>query len=161
MIRAILSGLIASMSVSLAAATPITAVDLAVNTLVRLEGFSATPYRDHTQVSIGYGTKARAGEMTITRADARLRLRAACVILDHRISRLVKVKLTVSQRATLISFAYNLGIGALQKSALLKRLNRGEYAAVPEELRRFVYASGKVNRGLMNRRNHEVRLWLS
>lgn len=44
------------------------------------------------------------------------------------VERLVLVPLTENQRAALVSFAYNLGVGALSTSTLLRMLNSGDYA---------------------------------
>src|SRR5690606_28906419 len=42
--------------------------------------------------------------------------------------RLAKVPLTRDQFGALVSFAYNVGLGNLQKSTLLKKLNAGDHA---------------------------------
>jgi lysozyme len=44
---------------------------------------------------------------------------------------LVKVPLTQPQFDALLSWAFNVGVEAATHSTLLKRLNAGEYAAVP------------------------------
>ena len=45
------------------------------------------------------------------------------------------------------------------KSTLLKKLNKGDYAAVPVELMKWVNAGGKKVQGLVNRRAAEAGLW--
>lgn len=88
--------------------------------------------------------------------------------LDKHIAavrRLTKVPLTRGQFDCLVSFSYNVGIGALSNSTLLKVLNRGQYEAVPAQLMRWRYhtdpdTKAKVeNRGLRNRRMREVAMW--
>lgn len=76
------------------------------------------------------------------------------VVTDH-----VKVPLSQSQFDALASFAFNCGDGAFIGSTLLKRLNKGEYFAVPEELKKWIHAGGKVDRGLIKRRDNEIKLW--
>ena len=65
------------------------------------------------------------------------------------------------QQAAIMSFAYNVGLGALEKSTLRKRLLAGEDAnkVVIEELPRWNKAGSKVLEGLVNRRKDEVALF--
>ncbi len=73
----------------------------------------------------------------------------------------VKVMLTENQRIALISFVFNIGIGAFRKSTLLKKLNAGDYDSVPSELLRWRFAtvSGKKKPILLSRRNKEIMIW--
>jgi GH24 family phage-related lysozyme (muramidase) len=52
----------------------------------------------------------------------------------------------------------NVGIGAFKDSTLLKRLGAGNYAEVPNQLRRWVRSGAKKVQGLVNRREHEIEL---
>jgi len=67
------------------------------------------------------------------------------------------------QVAAIISFAYNVGLGALEESALRKRLLNKEdpYKVVIEELPRWNKADGKTLEGLVNRRKDEVSLFVN
>ncbi len=60
----------------------------------------------------------------------------------------------------LVSFVYNIGGGAFSRSTLLKKLNRGDREEVPDEMRWWNKTGGKVVRGLENRREYEVKMWL-
>lgn len=76
----------------------------------------------------------------------------------------VRVPLTECQRAALASFVFNVGINAFRDSTLLKKLNEGDYGAVPHELMRWVHATTadgqKVRqKGLESRRAQEVAMW--
>ncbi|QMV27382.1 glycoside hydrolase family protein [Brucella sp. BO3] len=82
---------------------------------------------------------------------------SSSLILGVLVERLVKVPLTDNQFAALVSFDFNTG--ALDKSTLLKKLNKGDYAAVPVELMKWVNAGGKKINGLVNRRAAEAGLW--
>src|SRR5690606_433369 len=79
-----------------------------------------------------------------------------------RVERLVKVPLTDNQFAALVSFDFNTG--KLHSSTLLKKLNKGDYDAVPAELMKWVnvWINGKFKKsqGLVNRRSAEVGLWV-
>jgi len=71
----------------------------------------------------------------------------------------VKVALNQNQFDALVSFTFNVGGASFNGSTLLKVLNQGQYAQVPDQLRRWNKAGGKVVQGLVNRRENEVKLW--
>lgn len=71
----------------------------------------------------------------------------------------VKVKLTQSQYNALVSFTFNVGVGAFRNSTLLKLLNAGEYHSVPPQMRRWILSAGRQIQGLKNRREKEIELW--
>jgi len=66
-----------------------------------------------------------------------------------------------NQQAAVISWAYNVGLGAVETSTLRKRINAGEAAhvVVREELPRWNKGGGKVLAGLERRRAAEVALF--
>jgi len=71
----------------------------------------------------------------------------------------VTVTLSQNQFDALVSFTFNVGIGAFSGSTLLKVLNQGQYNQVPDQLLRWNKAGGKVVPGLTNRRQNEIKLW--
>ena len=79
---------------------------------------------------------------------------------EDAIERLVKVKLNQNQFDALVSFVYNCGIGALERSTLLKLLNKGDYGSVPTQLNRWVKAGGITYRGLVRRRAAEGAMFM-
>jgi len=66
-----------------------------------------------------------------------------------------------NQQAALISWAFNVGLGAVESSTLRKRLLAGEpgIMVVPQELLRWDKANGKSLAGLTRRRAAEVALF--
>jgi GH24 family phage-related lysozyme (muramidase) len=66
-----------------------------------------------------------------------------------------------NQQAALISWAWNVGLGAVKDSTLRKRLLAGEsgQVVVPQELPKWNKANGKVMEGLANRRAAEVAVF--
>lgn len=128
------------------------------------EGLKTRAYRDVAGIlTIGYGHTSAAGApvvregMKITEAEAEKILMADLRKFEERVERFVKVPLTDNQFAVLVSFDFNTG--KLDKSTLLKRLNKGDYDAVPVELMKWVHADGKKVKGLVNRRAAEAGLW--
>jgi lysozyme len=71
----------------------------------------------------------------------------------------VQVALNQNQFDALVSFTFNVGVGAFQSSTLLKVLNQQQYDEVPAQLLRWTRAAGKVVQGLVNRRQNEINLW--
>lgn len=111
---------------------------------------------------VGIENKAKAfatypGGITLERAGAMLRVDAQGAA--DGVSRLVMVPLTQSQFDALVSFTFNVGVGALARSKLLAILNAGRREDVPFQMKRWVYAGGMKMRGLVSRRADEARLW--
>ena len=74
---------------------------------------------------------------------------------------LLGVAKTQGQFDALVSFAYNLGIGRLQRSTLLKVIREGgSKRAITREFKRWVYADGKKLPGLVKRREWEAKRFL-
>jgi len=71
----------------------------------------------------------------------------------------VTVSLEQNQFDALVSFSFNVGVGAFTSSTLLKILNGGSYDQVPGELMKWVKAGGQTVQGLVARRQHEIDLW--
>lgn len=111
--------------------------------------------------TIGYGCTAKAmvEKKTISQAEADLQLKKDTLRAQYVVVSSVSVPLTAGQEAALISFVFNVGEKAFKSSTLLKKLNSGDYASVPGQLRRWKYAGGKVVQGLINRREAEIKLW--
>jgi lysozyme len=129
------------------------------------EGLRTTAYRDTGGVlTIGYGHTSDATYpvklgMVVTEAKAEEMLRYDLSEAEETVERLVKVPLNDNQFATLVSFVFNLGEPQFSTSTLLKKLNAGDYGAVPAELARWVHDNGKKIDGLVNRRAAEAGLW--
>ena len=130
------------------------------------EGLRLTAYLCPANVwTVGYGHTSAAGApnvhsgMRITEVEAEAILRRDLVRYETGVKRLVKVPLNQSQFDALVSFCFNVGEGALGKSTLLRKLNRGEYGSVPAELMKWTRGGGKELPGLVRRRRAEAKLW--
>ena len=76
---------------------------------------------------------------------------------QEQLDRAVKVPYkSVWQQQALTDFTFNLGIGNVQSSTLLKLLNQGKHKEACEQLTRWVKAGGKTLAGLVKRRNKEM-----
>lgn len=150
------------------------AVTLACALIRRHEGLRLKPYLCPAGLwTVGYGhvirdasglpvDRAKALQQYgdgITQAQAEAMLAADVAGFTRELDALVRVPLTDPQRAALISFVFNIGLGAFRDSTLRRRLNRGEYLAVPVEMQRWVHAGKTVLAGLVARRGDEAALW--
>lgn len=97
----------------------------------------------------------------ISVAQAEALLRADLMKAAGAVMRMVKVKLTANQIAALIDFVFNAGAGNFEISTVRKVINRGDLAAVPAQLMRWVYAKGVRLPGLVKRRKAEAALWVA
>ena len=62
---------------------------------------------------------------------------------------------------SLCSFAFNVGLGSLQRSTLRMKTNRGDFEEAADEFLKWTKAGGRVLPGLVKRRNDERALYLS
>lgn len=68
---------------------------------------------------------------------------------------------TQNQFDALVSFAFNIGTGALKSSTLLKKHNGGRYKEAADQFLRWNRAGGTILPGLTRRRTAERKLYLS
>ena len=133
----------------------------------QFEGFSATVYICPAGYpTIGYGHVVKLQERErfasgITPEQAEALLRQDVQTAERAVLRLITVPLTDGQFDALVSFTFNLGAGALQRSTLRRKVNRGDHAAVPAEFRKWVWAGGRKLEGLVKRREAEVSIYMS
>ena len=137
------------------------ALDYALPLIRRWEGLRLSAYKCPAGVwTIGYGTtgpEVNEGDRW-TREACEDALYADCKALLRDVRACVKVPLTEAQKGALISFAYNLGIGALRKSTLLRKINASDPTAA-REFDKWVYAGGRKLAGLIKRRADERALF--
>ncbi len=127
----------------------------------QFEGLRLLAYKCAAGVwTIGYGSTAgvKPGQ-SITAERAEELLREDVARFEAAVSRLVTVPLSQGQFDALVSFAFNLGAKALEKSTLLRLLNAGDYSGAAAQFDRWVYASGKKLSGLVKRRAAERALF--
>jgi hypothetical protein len=97
--------------------------------------------------------------MLISKENAEEILKRDMVQYEDGVRKLVTVGLTQGQFDALVDFAYNAGVGALQKSTLLKKVNAEKFDEVPAEFMKWTKGGGKELPGLVRRRRAEVKLW--
>jgi len=125
------------------------------------EGCETTAYKCPAGVwTIGYGhiKGVQEGDV-ITEVQAHDMLIEELVEYEGYINKEVTVDLNQNQFDAMVSWVYNLGSGNLRSSTLLVELNKGNYQAVPIEIKRWNKAAGEVLAGLTKRRHSEAELF--
>jgi lysozyme len=80
---------------------------------------------------------------------------------ENGVRRLCPNGLTPGRLGALTSFAFNVGLGNLQRSTIRMKHNRGDYEGAAEAFMAWTKAGGKELKGLVNRRKDERALYLS
>ncbi len=142
--------------------------DEGLDLIRQFEGFRAAAYRDPVGVwTIGYGHTSMAGApevtpgLTISENEAAQILARDVDQFARGVRALLRVDLSDGQFSALVSFAYNVGLGALKKSSVLTAVNARDFAAVPRRLQLWTKAGGHVLPGLVKRRAAEAALFTS
>lgn len=132
-----------------------------VELIKKFEGCELTAYRCSANVlTIAYGRikEVKEGD-TCTQEQAEEWLTEELLEYESYVNDMVEVSLLQNQFDALVSWVYNLGPSNLKSSTLLKVLNSGEYKSVPEQIKRWNKAGGKVLEGLTRRRQAEALLF--
>lgn len=109
------------------------------------------------KLTIGFGHTGRDvfDGLIITPARAEELLRDDLRDVEKHVLQTVTAPITQGQFDALVSFTYNVGIGALKASTLLRKLNAEDYAGASEEFLRWTKAGGRELPGLVRRRTAE------
>ena len=141
--------------------------DAGINSILKqFEGCKLKSYKCPAGVqTIGFGHTSAAGEpvvvpgMAITAQQALDILHRDLRKFEDGVEGLVKVELTQNQFDVLVDFSYNAGLGALKNSTLLKKVNAGDFDAVPAELAKWTKGGGKTLPGLVKRCQARTLWW--
>ncbi|MFN7662578.1 MAG: lysozyme [Alphaproteobacteria bacterium] len=132
----------------------------AMKLIKKFEGFSPTPYACAGGYwTVGWGHRLGPNEPRgpLTYAQAKELLARDVERCERAIRKLVHVPLDTHQEAALISFVFNVGAAAFQRSTLRMKVNREEHHDVPAEFHRWVWCKGRKLPGLVVRRQAEAQ----
>ena len=132
-----------------------------IELIKQFEGCRLKAYKDAVGVwTIGYGHTVDVKEgIEISQHQAEVILEVDLREYEGYINKYVQVPLTQNQFDAFVSWVYNLGVGNLRSSTMLRVLNEGKYSEVPYQIKRWNKAGGKVLRGLVRRREAEADLF--
>jgi lysozyme len=134
------------------------------------EGLSLVPYLCSAKVAtIGWGATFYPSGIKVTMQDKPISLATASwmfrTIADRfavDVDKLIKANINQNQFNAIASLAYNIGIGGLAKSTLLKKVNiNPSDPTIATEFAKWNKVGGKVVNGLTKRRAVEAKLYFS
>ena len=149
------------------------------NLIARFEGYRASPYQDQAGLwTIGFGHLIIPGDgfyhpahnpdgaRTVTVDAARELYDSDTAIARAAVDQAVSVPLNDSQRAALVSLAYNIGGSAFKNSTLVRKLNAWDYDGAAQEFLRWNKVRGEsgeliISAGLTTRREQEREIFLT
>lgn len=130
----------------------------------QFEGCHLKAYKDAVGVwTIGWGTTGPGIQegLSISQHTADMMLKAHIQDIALDLTDILGVqKLNQHQFDALISFIYNIGIGAFKKSTMLKLIKSYKMAEAALEFERWTKAGGRELPGLVKRRKAEKRLFI-
>ena len=139
--------------------------DKGIEQIKSFEGFRSMPYQDVVgKWTVGYGHLMVFGDGTvvgspITMGQATQLLKGDLHTAEQAVNS-CGVELTQNEFDALVSFTYNLGVGAFQRSTLLKLLKAGNKTAASGEFPKWSMAGGKDVPGILKRRLAEQDCFL-
>jgi len=129
----------------------------------KFEGLRLKAYKCPAGIpTIGYGSTTFNGkkvtmDMVITREQAVEQLERDLANFEKGVERYVKSKINQDQFDALVSFSYNCGLGNLQRSSLLKKVNANpQDETIRDSFSLWNKGGGKVLAGLVRRRKAEA-----
>ena len=140
-----------------------------IDLIKQFEGFRSETYKCSAGVdTIGYGTTAAADvgidpaiRRKITKDEAEVYLHKAVNKFAAKVDELITVDVNANQFGAAVSLAYNIGPGAFARSTVLRELNAGHKDRAAAAFRMWNKAGGIVSKGLVNRREAEIELFLT
>lgn len=96
----------------------------------------------------------------ITQQEADRLLASDVELFTIGVQRLVRSDINRNQLGALVSFSFNLGLGNLRHSTLLRMVNASDFIGAANQFPRWNKAGGKVLPGLVRRREAERQLFL-
>ena len=140
---------------------------LGIETMHHFEGCKLTAYQCPAKVwTIGWGntfypdkTPVKQGDV-ITQEQANALFETVMNNFALGVKKCLTKEVNENQFSALVCFAYNVGIGSLQKSTLLKKINiNPNDETIAGEFSKWTKAGGKVLLGLVRRRKAESDLY--
>ena len=132
-----------------------------IDKVKEFEGLRLRAYRDSGgKPTIGYGhTLGVKMGQRITKEEAEDFLKYDLWVAG-RFPNTMKEIDTQGKYDAVVSFIFNLGVGNFKRSTLYRRiLHHAPDRLIQAELRRWVHSGGKVQQGLVKRREWEAQRW--
>ena len=139
-----------------------------INLIKRFEGVRNRPYRCSAGLyTVGVGhligdgkSLPKSWNRTFTEEEINALLIRDISRFERGVGMYIKVPLRQCEYNALCSFAFNLGLGTLQRSTLRQKINRYDKEGAAKEILKYCRAGGKIIKGLQIRREAEYRMFL-
>ena len=139
-----------------------------LNLIKRFEGVRNRPYRCSAGLwTVGVGHLIGDGKLlpkswdrTFTEEEINALLVRDLSQFERGVGMYIKVPLRQHEYDALCSFAFNLGLGTLQRSTLRQKINRNDKEGAAKEILKYCRAGGKIIKGLQKRREAEYQMFL-
>lgn len=167
----ILLGVVSLGAVTVQAASDFTASEQGVALIKKEEGFSSKPYWDHSQYTVGYGTRCPADKLEyyqqngISEAEATVLLKNALTAYEKAVNKFAdrySITLTQNQFDALLSISYNCGTGWMNGDTLRPAVVNGatgnDFIAA---IALWCNAGGQISEGLLRRRLSEANMYIN
>lgn len=135
---------------------------IGIASIAGYEGLSTVAYKDPVgipTICYGYTENVFMG-MKRTKTECQYMLKAEVDKFTEGVLKRYKGPLSQGELDAYVSFTYNVGLGAFERSTLLKKLKAGDRVGACNELTKWVYAGGRKLNGLVARRNAEKKMCL-
>lgn len=140
-----------------------------IELIKQFEGFRLKGYLDSVNIpTIGYGTTVYPNGEKVKLSDVISKKKAEEYLIndvkkfEDFVNKYVVSDVNQNQFDALVSFTYNVGPNNLQKSTLLKKVNKNPNdPSISKEFLKWVNAGGNKIQGLVNRRNEEAKLYFT
>ena len=108
-----------------------------------------------------YGHKVHSSKTygVLSIEEAELLLKKDVLRICHGVNKMTCVRLLQNKYDAIVSFVFNVGLGAYQRSILRLKINRNDHIEVPSEIRKWVYVGLNKSKGLIKRREAEALLY--
>lgn len=169
----LMASLLAPGIVTVSAATDMTSSDEAIRILKLEEGFSAKPYWDYAQWTVGYGTRCPDDKLEeykkngISKEDAEALLRKHLNNFESEVNKFIRktgISANQNQFDAMTLFSYNCGTGWIYQTTgvLYKAIVSGATGnALINAFSRWCYAGGEIKTFLLRRRLSEANMYLN
>lgn len=137
--------------------------------LIKLdEGCILHPYQKNGDVpTIGIGTTWYPGGRRVTMKDKPITMEQALsylqnvlTVFEPDVNHCIQSKINQNQFDAIMDFTYQEGIGNFTGSNLLRVINKNPNdPQIKHEFLKWVYADGKINDGIVERRNRDIALY--
>ena len=139
-----------------------------IDLIKKFEGFRSEAYQDSVGIwTVGYGSTMWPDGKNV-QPGQRMTIQEAEAVMTWELTRKGKEILSglpttiinQNQYDALLSFAYNMGVGALLKSTLFRKVKvNPNDETIRAEFGRWINAGGKPLKGLITRRKAEANLY--